>query len=123
MEACLLITRTNKEESKKGKILFINAVKEVRQEKTMAFLEPNHIQKIFTAYQNFTDIENFARLVDVEKVLSKNGNMAINLYVRPKNGDSDQVSFEETFAKWESSSEDLKKSMTQLFQILENRWM
>lgn len=120
MEACLLITRTKKEANKKGKILFINAVKEVRQEKTIAFVEPNHIQKIFTAYQNFTDIENFARLVDVEKVLSKNGNMAINLYVRPKNGDEEQISFEETYAKWESSSEELKKSMTQLFQILEN---
>ena len=120
MEACLLITRTNKEATKKGKVLFINAVKEVRQEKTMAFLELNHIQKIFTAYQNFTDIENFSRLVDVEKVLSKNGNMAINLYVRPQNGDIEQISFEETFAKWESSSEELKKSMNQLFQILEN---
>jgi type I restriction enzyme M protein len=120
MEACLLITRTNKDENKKGKILFINAVKEVRQEKTMAFIEPNHIQKIFAVYQNFADIENFARLVDIEKVLSKNGNMAINLYVRPKNGDSEQASFEETYAKWESSSEELKNSMTQLFQILEN---
>ncbi|MFC0878038.1 N-6 DNA methylase [Saccharicrinis sp. FJH2] len=120
MEACLLITRTNKEATKKGKILFINAVKEVRQEKTMAFLEPDHIQKIFTAYQNFADIENFARLVDIEKVLSKNGNMAINLYVRPKNGDAEQESFEETYYKWESSSEELKKSMNQLFQILEN---
>ena len=47
MEACLLITKTNKEASKKGKVLFINAVKEVKQEKNMAFLEPQHIERIY----------------------------------------------------------------------------
>ena len=39
MEACLLITKTNKEPNKRGKILFINAVNEVKQEKTMGYLE------------------------------------------------------------------------------------
>lgn len=37
MEACLLITKTNKANNRKGKILFINAVHEVKQEKQLAF--------------------------------------------------------------------------------------
>ena len=121
MEACLLITKTNKEENKKGKILFINAVNEVKQEKTMGFLESNHIEKIFTAYQDFKDVEDFARLVDAEKVLSKNGNMAINLYVRRnKHKENEQDSFELSYSAWEASSQNLTKSMDELFQILEN---
>jgi type I restriction enzyme M protein len=120
MEACLLITKTKKEASKKGKILFINAVNEVKQEKTMGYLEQKHIEKIFTAYHDFTDVEDFARLVDTEKVLSKSGNMAINLYVRAnKHNAANQESFEESYYKWEVTSKKLKKSMNKLFQILE----
>src|SRR5690606_21190315 len=65
MEACLLITKTNKSAERKGKILFINAVNEVRQEKTMGYLEDHHIDKIFKAYQNFEDIANFAAVVSL----------------------------------------------------------
>ncbi|WKN33802.1 class I SAM-dependent DNA methyltransferase [Porifericola rhodea] len=122
MEACLLITKTNKEEHKKGKILFINAVNEVRQDKTMGFLEKVHVDKIFKAYQDFTEKNNFAALVATNEVLKeKNGNMAINLYVRPvqHNPDSSE-DFEVIYDKWEKSSDELKSKMNELFQILEN---
>ena len=121
MEACLLITKTNKEPDKKGKILFINAVNEVKQEKTMGFLLPNHIDKIFDAYKAFTDIEKFSSLVTIDKVLEKKGNMAINLYVRPEffNMD-DSESFENVFNNWNESSFNLKTSMDELFKVLDN---
>jgi type I restriction enzyme M protein len=121
MEACLLITRTNKEEYKKGKVLFINAVNEVKQEKTIGFLEPNHIDKIFKAYKEFDSQENFAALVTVEDVLANKGNMAISLYVQPeKNGDNPILPFEEAYGNWEESGQNLKSSMSELFQILVN---
>lgn len=121
MEACLLITRTNKAEHKKGKILFINAVNEVKQEKTIGFLEPNHIDKIFNAYREFDSQENFAALVTVEDVLSNKGNMAISLYVQPeKNGDNPILPFEEAYDNWEESGLKLKSSMSELFQLLGN---
>ena len=60
MEACLLITKTNKEKSKKEKILFINAINEVKQESNMGYLEPQHIEKVFSAYQDFKTIENLS---------------------------------------------------------------
>lgn len=121
MEACLLVTKTNKEKSRKGKILFVNAVNEVKQEKTMGFLEQKHIDKIFSAYSKFKSIDNFAALVKVDDVLKNNGNMAINLYVRQDQYDSkNSESFEDAYANWNSSSQNLKKSMNELFQILEN---
>lgn len=121
MEACLLITRNNKAADRRGKILFINAVNEVRQEKTMAFLEQKHIDKIFEAYQTFKSQQNFAALVNIEEVLENKGNMAINLYVRPQEfADEIQQSFEEAYQHWEQESQALKSSMNELFQILEN---
>jgi type I restriction enzyme M protein len=121
MEACLLITNNNKEERKKGKVLFINAVHDVRQEKNMAFLEEKHIQKIFNTYKNYVSIENFARLANTEEVLANNGNMAINLYVRPMdlNG-TEALSFEDAYQQWKEKGAQLKKSMQELFDILEN---
>lgn len=121
MEACLLITTTNKAEHKKGKVLFINAVNDVKQEKTMGFLEQKHIDKIFRAYTKFESQENFAALVDTKDVLANKGNMAISLYVQPKkNGDNPILPFEEAFVNWEESGSNLKKSMSELFKILEN---
>lgn len=119
MEACLLITKTNKSEDKKGKILFINAVNEVKQEKAMGFLELNHIDKIFKAYQNFESQVNFATLMSNDEVLNNKGNMAINLYVQPeKEGGSEILPFEDSYKNWIDSGAKLKESMNELFGIL-----
>lgn len=121
MEACLLITKTNKEADKKGKILFINAVNEVRQDKTMGFLEKGHIDRIFKAYKAFSDQDNFSALVSTKEVLEKKGNMSINLYVRSEQLNTDNlISFKDAYADWGNSSITLHSSMTELFKILGN---
>jgi len=121
MEACLLIKKANKEKHKRGKILFINAVDQVRQDKTMSFLEEKHIDKIFKAYRNFTDKPNFAALMAVDDVLANNGNMAINLYVRTvQHLSENEAVFSEVYEQWEQSSAALKESMNKLFEIIQN---
>ena len=119
MEACLLITKTNKEESKKDKILFINAVKEVRQDKNIGYLDQVHIDKIFNAYSKFESEENFAVLVDKKEVLDKKANMAINLYIRPDSlVSSEEYCFATAYQDWQQSSDSLKQSMEKLFKDL-----
>jgi len=119
MEACLLITQTNKMPNKRGKILFINAVNEVKQDKNMGYLEDQHVSKIFEAYKDFSNKKNFAALLDIEEVLNNKGNMAINLYVRQTQLESsDMIPFDDAFASWNDSSEKLKVSMNALFDSL-----
>jgi type I restriction enzyme M protein len=119
MEACLLITKTNKAKNRKGKILFINAVHEVKQEKTMGFLEDKHIDKIFEAYQSFKAIENFAAVASLDDVLNNNGNMSISLYIRPDNTEANfALSFADAYDNWNAKDKELKKSMNELFQII-----
>jgi type I restriction enzyme M protein len=119
MEACLLITKTNKEKSKKDKILFINAVKEVKQEKKMGFLEQHHIEKIFKTYKRFDSQNDFAVLVDKQEVLDKNANMAINLYIRPDSLINDQQAcFSSVYQQWQKTSDKLNHSMEKLFKEL-----
>lgn len=121
MEACLLITRNNKEEQRRGKVLFINAVKEVRQEKTMGYLDDPHVEKIFDAYKRYEDIANFSKVATIEEIVANNGNMAINLYVRPHALEPEnERPFGEVLSEWERAGNALRTSMNELFQILEN---
>ena len=118
MEACLLITNTNKEASRKEKILIVNAVKEVKQNKNIAFLEDRHIDKIYKTYLNFEDQKGFCKVLPIEKVLDNRGSLNIAQYVSNVDGSVEKVSIADAIATWEESSIQLKKGMNELFQIL-----
>ncbi|GAX59874.1 type I restriction-modification system methyltransferase subunit [Candidatus Scalindua japonica] len=118
MEACLLITKTNKEKKKRGKVLIINAVKEVKQEKNIAFLEDIHIKRIYNAYKNFKDEDGFCKVVDIKEILEHNASLNMPLYVSNVNTDTDQVSLDDALQNWENSSIELKNSMDKLFKVL-----
>lgn len=118
MEACLLITTTNKAENRKGKVLIINAVKEVKQEKNIAFLEPNHIDKIYNNYKNFQDVDGFSKVISNEEVIKNKGSLNIAQYVSNVDTSTEQISIDKALSDWEEQSEKLKQSMNELFQIL-----
>lgn len=118
MEACLLITKTNKSEDKKGKVLIINALKEVKQEKNMAFLEPKHIDTIFNCYKNFKDVDGFAKVVSTNEILENKGSLNIAQYVSNVNNSNEQLTIDQALTDWNKQSNELKESMDELFQIL-----
>ena len=118
MEACLLITKTKKEESKQGKILIINAVKEVRQDKNIAFLEDSHIERIYNAYATYKDEEGFCKVVSTEDVLKHNASLNMALYVSNVDSSEKQISLDDALTNWTQSSKQLKASMEQLFKEL-----
>ncbi|MGE9268182.1 MAG: type I restriction-modification system subunit M [Verrucomicrobiales bacterium] len=119
MEACLLITNTNKPEARRGKVLIINAVKEVRQDKNMGFLEENHIQKIFKAYRSFTDQDDFSRVLTLDDIAEQKFNLAISRYVRPDKHQAGENNFADALENWKTSSSALADSMDNLFATLE----
>lgn len=118
MEACLLITNTNKPKKRRGKILIINAVKEVRQDKNMGFLEESHIQMIFGAYKAFADQDDFAVVATLKEIAAEKYNLAINRYIRPDSHDVTEHDFGAALESWSTSSESLKLSMEGLFTII-----
>ena len=118
MEACLLITKTKKEKNKQGKVLIINAVKEVRQDKNIAFLEDSHIERIYNAYTTYKDEEGFCKVVSIEDVLKYNASLNMALYVSNVDSSEEQISLNDALTNWTQSSEQLKTSMEQLFKEL-----
>src|SRR5713226_9785365 len=81
MEACVVICRTAKAKERRNKILFINAVNEVTRERAQSFLTDDHIGRIVQAYETFADEPGFTRVVGLEEIRAKDGNLSIPLYV------------------------------------------
>lgn len=120
MEACVIFCRMQKSKERQGKVLFINAVKEVKKVKTQSFLEPEHIEKISKAYDRFEDIDSFAKIVDIEEILDKKGNLSVQLYVRPEDEQKIELSksIEELLAEWQTSSIESRSSISDLYLSL-----
>ena len=116
MEACLLICRTRKPEQRRGKILFINAVDEVKRDKTISMLEERHIDKIFKAYKAYKDIPGFAKVVSNEQILENGATLNISQYVSrlEVKDEMPKQSLEELLVEWGKNREKLYVELNSL---------
>jgi len=119
MVSCLLVTNNDKPKEREGKVLFVQAVDEVRKEKTMSYLDNKHIEKILNAYKGFNTVPAFTEIVSNDEIVKdKNARLSVQLFVK---GDAIvEEEFSEILSGWEASSDKLKSSMTELFRSLEN---
>lgn len=117
MESCLLITNNNKPTDRKGKVLFIDAREELKREKTISYLFPEHIRKIHKAYVDFKTEEGFTYVAEDAEILAKENSLNIPLYIKDINGEviSEPT---EAYEEWEVLSNKLNKSMAKLFEEL-----
>lgn len=115
MEAMILVGNTNKPAERKGKVLFINGKDDVIDNKGLAYLTTEHINKLYQAYKDFTDIPHYSTVATNEEILALDGNMNINFYVKKDNSDSD-IFFSTALSDWQKSGDDLKVSMNKLFE-------
>jgi len=116
MESCLVISKTNKPQRAKGKVLFINASDLVKKEKTISYLDDDHINKIYNAYMDYRNIDGLSRVVSSDEILKNRSSLNINLYVNKYEQTGD--SFKDTYEKWIIGSAELNKSMTTLLKTL-----
>jgi type I restriction enzyme M protein len=121
MEACVVVCRTQKPKARRRKILFINAVNEVTRERAQSFLTDDHLQRIVRAYQEFKDEPGFTRVVPIEEIRAKEGNLSIPLYVggeRQAQTDAATVSsttaLPDALAGWLESSARLREAVESL---------
>jgi type I restriction enzyme M protein len=120
MEACIVVCRTNKEIRKRGKILIINAVREVVRKSAQSWLEDRHIQKIAAAYDEYTDVEGFARIIDIAEAERNNFSLSIPLYVRETADEAERsnIKLAESIEAWMESSMAMKTSFSELTRLL-----
>ena len=79
--AVIIIFNNQKPPEKKGKILLINASKEFQPGKKQNILSKENIKKIVNAYEEFKDIEKFAKVVTIEEVKEADYNLSPSRFV------------------------------------------
>ena len=82
MEACVVVCRARKPPERRGKVLFIDAVRQIARERAQSFLTPEHQKRILTAYDGFGEEPGFAAVATNNDVLGNDGNLSIRRYVR-----------------------------------------
>lgn len=117
MEAMILVGNSNKPKDRKGKVLFVNGKDDVIENKGFAYLNDEHIKKLYSVYKNFEDIEGYSKVATIEEMISFNGNMNVNFYVK-RNNTNEILSFDKAYENWITIDKDLKKSMNLLFEEL-----
>src|SRR5262249_1381400 len=95
---------------------FINAVNEVTRERAQSYLTDEHIERIVKAYEAFTNEPGFARVVGLEEVRAKDGNLSIPLYVSARDSTgqlqiSANSSLPDLLSAWLSSATDVRAAL------------
>jgi type I restriction enzyme M protein len=118
MESCLLVCRMKKPKERKGKIIFINAVNELKIEKTNAWLQPHHIEKIMNSYNKFKDVKGFSVVVNNEEIVKRNNaNLNIQLYVTPIK-EKEDISADDLLQTINETQASLNKCLSILYKKL-----
>lgn len=120
MEACIVICRSRKEASRAGKILFINAKNEYTHKSTQTYLEQEHIDKISKVYNEFADVNEFAKVVTLQEIRNNDSSLNISLYVNIDNKTEVKSyrKLDECIAEFRSNSEDLDALVSDISQML-----
>lgn len=88
--ACILIFNRNKTEDRKGKVFFIAAEDEYQEGKNQNTLRNQDIENIVKAFDQFEDIEKYAKVVTLEEIKNNDYNLNITRYI-DKSEEEEQV--------------------------------
>lgn len=79
--AAVVILNKNKPESKKNKVLIVDAEKDFLEGKNQNTLRPQDISKVVKAYDGYTNIEKYARVVDLSEVAENSYSLNVRQYI------------------------------------------
>ncbi|MGV8177005.1 MAG: type I restriction-modification system subunit M [Candidatus Bilamarchaeaceae archaeon] len=82
----ILIFNKNKKESRKGRVLFINASSEYEQHpdvRKLNKLGEKNIKRIVGEYGKFSDADGFVKVVSIEEIRKNDYNLNVTLYAFP----------------------------------------
>lgn len=122
MEACVVICRSTKPESTKGRVLFINAVNEVVRKNAESKLTPEHIEKILKTYRERPSDGVFSYDATTEEIAGKDYSLAISLYAHAataSRGDVETPSLDDAIRDWNKSGEVAITAIGELASLME----
>jgi len=118
MESCIVISKSIKPAAKKSKILFIDAREQIREERNMSYLDPEHIRTIADAYGKWEDVDGFCRVVGIREIQLNHYSLSIPIYLKSKIENVNQIGLSLAIDEWELCSNELRVSTNNLFNML-----
>lgn len=115
--ACVLVFKQNKEDDKKGKILFVDASDQVKVGRAQNYLEPEHVEQIFNWFKAYSNEENYVKVASIDEVKGNDFNLNILLYVEKMNK-VNLIGVEEAVSDLKSAWDEQQKSENKLKTIL-----
>lgn len=108
LAACIMVFKQLKAEDHKEQVLFIDASEQIRTGRAQNYLEPEHVQQIYSWYTAFEDVENYVKVASMAELEENDYNLNIPLYVE-KIIEDDLPTVEEALADlkkaWKASQE------------------
>ncbi len=87
LAACILVLRHQKPADRKNKVLIADASTLFRRGRAQNYLELEHRRKILGWFQDFAEVEDFARVVTTGEIAQEDWTLNISRYVLPPLGD------------------------------------
>lgn len=81
LAACIMIFRSQKSVARRKKVLFIDASEQIRVGRAQNFLEKEHVDRIYSWYQEGKDVENHVKVASMADISENDFNLNIPLYV------------------------------------------
>ncbi|ALY66727.1 TPA: SAM-dependent DNA methyltransferase [Pseudomonas aeruginosa] len=83
LAACILLLRLRKPEAKKRKVMIADASRLFRRGRAQNFLELEHAKQIQGWYEQFVDVQDAVRIVDLDEIKAEDWTLNISRYVLP----------------------------------------
>lgn len=117
LAACILIFRQRKTPARKKKVLILDASREFKTGRAQNELLPEHVERIYSLYRSYKDVEGVARVVTLDEIAANDHNLNIPRYVAPKD-EREVVSVETAMKRLEQSAQAAFAAEEKLIAVL-----
>jgi type I restriction enzyme M protein len=119
----IMILRRQKEKSRRGKVLLVNASNLYRRAQALNYLDPEHAEQIVTWVRDFTNVEDHAAILDLSSIEAEGWQLNISRHVLPPfNKDIQPLS--EVVATFKESLTEVRIAEDHLHTVLtEGGWL
>ena len=119
MEAVVVTLRATKAAEHKGKVLFINAVKEVTRERAQSSLRESHQHKILVDFRAFEPQVGFAAVATLDQIAEKGHSLAIPQYVTGASTKktNENIHVSDAAAKWQAAAQESDEAIADVLAL------
>jgi len=104
LAACILVFRERKSVERRHRVLMLDAAKELKIGRAQNELLPEHVERIYGWFHDYTDVPGVARVVTLDEIAANDHNLNIPRYVEPK-VEQETLTVDEAMHKLQESAE------------------